>query len=81
MPHFFHEQFPQFLPAVVYPLAVLGINDEYEALRPGVVVSPQWADLILATDVPHIELDVFIRHSLNIEANCVKHVKSSAQGN
>ena len=31
------------------------------------VVSPQGADLVLATDVPHGEADVFVLHRLHVE--------------
>ena len=31
------------------------------------VVSPEGSDLVLPTDVPHCEADVFVLHRLNIE--------------
>ena len=34
----------------------------------GVVVSPQWSDLVLTTDIPHCETDVLILDGLHVEA-------------
>lgn len=36
----------------------------------GKVVSPKRSDLILPTNIPHIELRVLIRDSLDVEAYC-----------
>jgi hypothetical protein len=33
-------------------------------------MSPQRADLVLTSNVPYIELDILVRHSLHIEAYC-----------
>ena len=42
----------QLLLRLVDPLLVLAVDDEDEALRAGVVVPPQWPDLVLPSDVP-----------------------------
>eukprot|EP00438_Fugacium_kawagutii_P017659 Skav201276 [mRNA] locus=scaffold2058:154559:155204:- [translate_table: standard] len=34
------------------------------------VVAPKSADLVLASHIPHVELDVLVLNSLNIESNC-----------
>lgn len=41
----------QLLPRLVDPFAVLRVDDKDEALRAGVVVPPEGADLVLAADV------------------------------
>ena len=46
-------------------VAVVGVDDEDEALRVLEVVAPQGADLVLATDIPHSEADVFVNDSLD----------------
>lgn len=60
----------QLLLCLVYPLPVLTIYDEHQALSSGVVVSPKGADFILPSYIPYIKLDVFIRDGLYIEADC-----------
>lgn len=32
-------------------------------------MAPKRADLVLTTDVPHVELDVLIRHSFDVESD------------
>lgn len=55
---------------LVDPLSVLTINDEDETLGPSIIVSPKRPDLILATDIPHIEFHILVGYGFNIEANC-----------
>ena len=45
------------------------VHDEDQTLCTGVVVSPERADLVLTTDIPHIELDVLIGHALDVESD------------
>jgi hypothetical protein len=59
----------QLLLRLVYPLPILTIDDEHQALSAGVVMSPKRADLVLPSYVPDIELDVLIRDRLNVEAD------------
>ena len=39
-------------------------------MRTGVVVSPEWSDLILTADVPYVELDLLICDCFYIEPDC-----------
>ena len=60
----------QLLPRLVHPGAIARIDNEDQALRPAEVVSPQRPDLVLATDVPDVELDVLVGDGLDVEADC-----------
>jgi hypothetical protein len=60
----------KFLLRLVYPFPILTINDEYQALGAGVVVSPEGTNLVLTPNIPHVKLDVLVCDSLNIETNC-----------
>ena len=62
----------QLLFRFVYPLPILAVHDEYETLRSSVVVSPQRSNLVLSTDVPHVELDILIRHRFDVETDWLK---------
>ena len=59
----------QLLSRLVYPCAVVGVDDEDEALGAGEVVTPERADLILAADVPDVELDVLVGDGFDVEAD------------
>ena len=50
-------------------LAIVGVNDVDEALSVGVVVPPEKSDLVLTTDIPHVEADVLVLDGLDVEAN------------
>ena len=41
----------KFLPGLVYPVPVRTVHHEYEALGAGVVVTPQWSDLVLTSNI------------------------------
>lgn len=60
----------QLLLRLIYPLPVLTIYDEHQALSAGVVMSPKRTDFILPSYIPYIKLDVLIRDRLHIEADC-----------
>ena len=60
----------QLLFCLVYPLPILAVHDEYETLCSSVVVSPQWSNLVLPANVPHVELDILIRDRLDVETDC-----------
>lgn len=45
------------------------VNHEDQTLCARVIVSPERPDLVLATDIPDIELDVLIGDTLDVEAN------------
>jgi len=55
--------------SLINTFSVLAVNDKHETLRAGVIVSPKGTDLVLATNVPNIELDILVRYSFNIETN------------
>lgn len=38
-------------------------------MRTAKVMPPQRSNLVLATNIPHVELDVLVRHRLDVEAN------------
>ncbi len=59
----------QFLLCFIYPLPILAIDDEHQALGAGVVMSPKRTDFILSSYVPYIELDVLICDSLHVETD------------
>jgi hypothetical protein len=49
-------------------ISVVGIDDEDDALSILEVVTPQRPDLVLSSDIPYGELNVFVLDGLNIEA-------------
>jgi hypothetical protein len=53
-----------------HALAIIRVDDKDETLGVLEVVAPQRPDLVLTADVPHREADVFVFHSLDVEANC-----------
>jgi hypothetical protein len=59
----------QLLSCLVDARAVVGVDDEDEALRAGEVVAPQRSDLVLPTHVPHVELDVLVGYGFDVEAD------------
>lgn len=59
----------QLLFCFVDAFAVLAVNNEDEALRAGVIMPPEGPDFVLSSNVPDVELDVFIRDSFNVEAD------------
>ena len=54
------------------PLCVTAVHHVYDCLCVWIVASPIWPDACLTTQVPHLELDVFVCHRLYIEANSCK---------
>ena len=59
----------KFLSCFVYSRPVVGVNDEDEALSTRKIVPPERSDLVLTTDIPHIELHILVRHRLDVEAD------------
>lgn len=59
----------QLLSSLVDSRPVIGVDDEYEALRAGEVMAPQRSDLVLSTHVPDIELDVLVGNRFDVEAD------------
>ena len=46
---------------------IVAIDNEDDTLSILEVVSPQWSDLVLTTNIPHGELDVLVLDSLYVE--------------
>jgi hypothetical protein len=58
----------EFLSSLDDTIAIVGIDDEDDALGVLEVVPPQGSDLVLPTNVPHGELDVLVLDSLDVES-------------
>ncbi len=58
----------QFFPGLDNTIAIIAVNDEDDALGILEVMSPQGSDLILSTNIPYGELNVFVLDSLDVEA-------------
>jgi hypothetical protein len=65
----------QFLFCFIYPLPILAIHNEHEALGAGVVVSPERADFVLSSYIPNVKLDVLVRDGFYVETNYSGGVK------
>jgi hypothetical protein len=57
----------QFLPGLNNTVTIIAINDEDDTLSILEVMSPQRSDLVLSTNIPYGELNVFVFDSLNVE--------------
>lgn len=69
IPQFVLVQHPlQLVACLLDTVAVIAVDDEDDALSVLEVMSPQWANLVLSTDIPHCELDVLVLDSLDVEA-------------
>lgn len=53
----------------VNSVQILAIDDEDEPLRPSIIMSPQWSNLVLSTNIPDIEFDILVCHRLDIETD------------
>lgn len=58
----------QLLTSLDNTVAIVAVDDEDDTLRVLEVMSPQRPDLVLATNIPHGELDVAVLDSLDVEA-------------
>mmetsp|Transcript_13 Transcript_13/g.41 ORF Transcript_13/g.41 Transcript_13/m.41 type:complete len:243 (-) Transcript_13:27-755(-) len=52
-----------------HALAIVGVDDVDDRVGAVVVVLPQLAELLLATDVPHMELDILVLDGVDVEAD------------
>jgi hypothetical protein len=59
----------QLLSCFSHTLSIIAVNDEDQALRVLEVMTPQWTDLVLTTDVPNCEGDVLVFDSLDVETD------------
>jgi hypothetical protein len=57
----------QFLTCLGDTFSVIGVDDKDDALSVLEIVPPEWTDLVLTTDIPYSEGDVFVLDSLHIE--------------
>lgn len=59
-------------------IAIVAVNDEDDTLRVLEVMPPQRTDLVLASDIPHGELNVLVLDSLHVEP-CKSDCQRSAR--
>lgn len=59
----------EFLPRYPDTFCIAAVHDVDDGLRVGIVTPPVGPDGGLAPQVPHLELDVLVRHRLHIEPN------------
>jgi hypothetical protein len=57
----------QFLASLDYTITIVGINNENDTLGVLEVMSPQWTNLVLSTDIPNCELNVLVLDSFDVE--------------
>lgn len=55
--------------SLINTLAIVRVDDVDNTLSVLVVVSPEGANLVLSTDIPHGEVDVLVLNCLNVESN------------
>ncbi len=58
----------QFLTSLDHTIAVIGVDDEDDALGVLEVVAPEGADLVLPAYIPNGELDVLVFDCLDVES-------------
>merc|ERR1712032_1663260 len=68
VPHLiFIQHLCELFTCILDTITVVAVDHKDEPLCASVVVSPQWADLVLAADIPYSEADVLVLDSLHIE--------------
>lgn len=60
----------EFLSCFIYSRSVVRINNKNQPLGAGEVMSPERSNLVLAADIPNVELDVLVCNRLDVEADC-----------
>jgi len=68
----------QLLAGLNYTIAIVAVDDEDDTLGVLEVMSPEWADLVLSSDIPYGELDVLVLDGLDIEAYVMVYQYSAA---
>jgi hypothetical protein len=58
----------KFLPGLNNTITIVAINHEDDTLGVLEVMSPQRSNLVLSTNIPYGELDVFVLDGLNVES-------------
>lgn len=59
----------QLLPRFVDPIAILTVDYKDQTLSTRVVVAPERTNLVLSAYVPHVEFDVFVLDSFDVESD------------
>lgn len=59
----------QFRASLLHTGGIARVNHEDQSLCTGVIVSPERSDLVLTTDIPDVELDVLVGHTLDVESD------------
>jgi hypothetical protein len=57
----------KFLPGLNNTITIIAVNDEDDSLGVLEVMSPQRSDLVLSTNIPYSELNVFVLNRLDVE--------------
>lgn len=55
---------------LINSFTVLTVNDEYQALCAGVVMSPERPDFVLSSDIPYVEFHVLVGYGFYVESDC-----------
>lgn len=63
------EHAVEFVVGIGNAVTIVRVDDEDQPLRVRVVVAPQRTDLVLATDIPHREVDVLVFYGLDVKPN------------
>lgn len=58
----------QFFPCLDNSVTIVAVNDEDDTLGVLKVMSPQWSNLVLSTNIPDGELNILIFDCLDVEA-------------
>ena len=66
---FLGEHLVELFTVLLNSVSIVGVDDVDETLSVGVVVSPEKSDLVLTTDIPHVEGDVLVLDGLDVEAD------------
>ena len=65
----FREHLVELIAGLTDTFTIVRVNDEDDTVGVLEVVSPEGAELILTTDVPHGELDLFVLDGFDVEAD------------
>lgn len=59
----------EFIAGLANTISVVAIDDKDDALSVLEVMAPEWANLVLTTNIPHREADVLVLDSFHIESD------------
>ena len=66
------QHFVELITCSLQTVGIVRINNEDQSLRVLVVVSPQWTNLVLSSNIPNCERNVLVVTLLDVETNAVK---------